>query len=489
LSGKLRSPCLSRDGHLLTLFDESRGQGIIFDLENKTERARLDYHRNQHQIALSPDGRWVASAALRTHGAGITKVWDARTGKLVKDLPTQVVTGDSYVAFTSDGRWLVTTTREECRFWKTESWEPAHVIGREHSVWPPGGLAFSRDGRMLAIMHSFASVQLLDPSTRQEIASLVAPDTQRIYHLRFSADGSCLAASRDNQIVTVWDLRQIRKQLAAIGLDWDLPPYPPPQDGPSGPFQAEVDLGSIVDRQQADKFTKERNWAAAVVALNRLLELESANNAVRAWRGSTFAEMGEWEKAVADLATANDCWHLSSAHAGAGDWKRYRDLCKTLLDHFGEPGYLSDANLVAWICVRFADAVDDPLRPLRLAEKAAAANPNDWAIANTHGAALYRAGRYQAAIDALEKSIAIQGKGGTPEDWFFLAMAHHRLEQSAAPRKWLHRSIDWLDEPAPDNPKSGPRRLSLPWWTRVEYRILQAEAQGLIEGMTPDTAK
>jgi hypothetical protein len=32
----------------------------------------------------------------------------------------------------------------------------------------------------------------------------------------------------------VWDLRLIRRELAARGLDWELPPYPPaaPVDGP-----------------------------------------------------------------------------------------------------------------------------------------------------------------------------------------------------------------------------------------------------------------
>jgi hypothetical protein len=149
-----------------------------------------------------------------------------------------VLVGDSYVTFSNDSRWLVTATREELRFWKTGSWEPAHVIARERATWPPGGLALTRDGKMLAVAHAHTQVQLRDPTTGRELASLVSPNAEVIQNLCFSADGSRLAASRDNEVVTVWDLREIRKELAAIGLDWDLTPYAPARDDYPGPLQA-----------------------------------------------------------------------------------------------------------------------------------------------------------------------------------------------------------------------------------------------------------
>src|SRR5262249_62192022 len=45
----------------------------------------------------------------------------------------------------------------------------------------------------------------------------------------FSPDGSQLVthAGKDGAL-HVWDLRLIRRQLEEMGLDWDLPPYPPP---------------------------------------------------------------------------------------------------------------------------------------------------------------------------------------------------------------------------------------------------------------------
>src|SRR5438105_3316980 len=45
--------------------------------------------------------------------------------------------------------------------------------------------------------------------------------------LAFNADGTQLAACESRDALRIWDLRQIREQLADMGLDWDLPPYPP----------------------------------------------------------------------------------------------------------------------------------------------------------------------------------------------------------------------------------------------------------------------
>src|SRR5207245_6316675 len=58
------------------------------------------------------------------------------------------------------------------------------------------------------------------------LAILTAPDPQRVFHLCFSPDGSQLAASCDKQVIQVWNLRELRRHLAGIGLDWDAPPFP-----------------------------------------------------------------------------------------------------------------------------------------------------------------------------------------------------------------------------------------------------------------------
>jgi hypothetical protein len=41
--------------------------------------------------------------------------------------------------------------------------------------------------------------------------------------LSFSPDGNLLAAAMMDHTVQIWDIRAIRRQLAAIGLDWETP--------------------------------------------------------------------------------------------------------------------------------------------------------------------------------------------------------------------------------------------------------------------------
>ena len=71
-------------------------------------------------------------------------------------------------------------------------------------------------------------VRLVDPDSGREVATLDAGtgSSASFFCLAFSPDGTQLAAGRDH-IIHLWDLRRIREQLAALGLDWDAPPYPP----------------------------------------------------------------------------------------------------------------------------------------------------------------------------------------------------------------------------------------------------------------------
>jgi WD40 repeat protein len=171
-------------------------------------------------------------ATLARHGKGV-RVWDRHSGKLQRDLPVE---GAARAAFSPDGKWLVTGTAREYQFWQVSSWTTGPVI-RHDSLY---GMAFTRDGTMLALPVFNYAVRLIDPATCREIATLAPANAQIISSIRFSSDGSQLAASAETHTIQVWDLRLIRQRLAEMGLDWDLPAYPPPKDDPSEPLRVEV---------------------------------------------------------------------------------------------------------------------------------------------------------------------------------------------------------------------------------------------------------
>src|SRR5262249_23363695 len=100
------------------------GSARILDLEGKRDPISLSPARGALDVTISPDAAW---AAIGTYQGNGTRVYDGRSGRLVRELPG----GDACVAFSPDGQWLVTGTAEDYRFWRTGSWEETRRIPRE----------------------------------------------------------------------------------------------------------------------------------------------------------------------------------------------------------------------------------------------------------------------------------------------------------------------------------------------------------------------
>jgi WD40 repeat protein len=73
---------------------------------------------------------------------------------------------------------------------------------------------------MAAIARSSQLAQLIDFPSGRELASLEAPNPQLLTAFCFSPDGSRLAAAGRSGLIYLWDLRLIRRQLKAMGLNW-----------------------------------------------------------------------------------------------------------------------------------------------------------------------------------------------------------------------------------------------------------------------------
>jgi len=219
-------------GRYVTVGDAARTHAVVLDLASSAEVARLGPHRRLNQCSISPDGRWVATATWK--GQDI-KVWEVATGRLA----WQWECGSAYVAFSPDGRWLAVAKfpGRECRLWHVGSWRPGPAIPLSAGFYD-GAMAFARHGRLFAIDDG-GRVRLVDPDSGRDVTTL-DPGTGSstgFSCLAISPDDTQVAAGRDH-IIHLWDLRLIRAQLAARGLDWDAPPYPP-----AGPDRA---VGPVV---------------------------------------------------------------------------------------------------------------------------------------------------------------------------------------------------------------------------------------------------
>ncbi len=218
--GGLDEWAASADAHLIAMPNYARGANLLVanGTESPHDRFRLLQLGPQHDVrfcAISPDGKWVATGSHWTPGS--VTVWDAATGKRVRD----VVSDRGIPKFSPDGQWLAVFSNSSVgggRLFRVGSWEPGPVITL-------GYFTFDPSSQMMAVEFELSVIRLLVPHSGKEIARLTVPNMTRLKPVYFSPDGSHLAAFglNDGQLY-VWDLRAIRRRLAEFGLDWDDSP-------------------------------------------------------------------------------------------------------------------------------------------------------------------------------------------------------------------------------------------------------------------------
>ena len=138
---------------------------MVLDRDHPDRPMPLTPHDDVRYTAVSPDGKWAATGS---HWQTKIKIWSARTGTLVTELP---VDAGSLVGFSPDGRWLA-STGGGLALWEVGSWKPGTHIGG-------GDFAFSPDGMLLAAETGHGVIRLVDPDGGREYARLANPNQER----------------------------------------------------------------------------------------------------------------------------------------------------------------------------------------------------------------------------------------------------------------------------------------------------------------------
>jgi signal transduction histidine kinase len=171
----------------------------------------------RRSATISPGGRYVAVSAWKGGG---THVWDTQLGRRIASLGDE----GGLAWFSPDGQRLAVGASTEFLFYDTATWQCATRLKRDVVSALSGILAYSADGQRIALTHGVRQVQLLDSGGMTVLASLNAPHPERITALSFSQDGQLLAASTDNREIQLWDFKQLQRELADAGLNWEGPP-------------------------------------------------------------------------------------------------------------------------------------------------------------------------------------------------------------------------------------------------------------------------
>jgi tetratricopeptide (TPR) repeat protein len=230
---------------------------------------------------------------------------------------------------------------------------------------------------------------------------------------------------------------------------------------------------------RAQALMAREQWAAAEAAFDEAVRARPHSTSTLSERARFFIARGQPAKAAADLVQAirlrPESFRIRFDHVfsllAMGDQAALRRACSDLLNRFGGATDPSIANNVAWYCGLAPDAVDDPEALVRLAALAVNGAPpaQKPMFLNTLGAALYRAGRFQEAISHLQEGIRKRGDQSSPQDWSFLALAHHQLGHHAEAHAWLERLRTYR-----------PNESSEYHWNELEIRLLRREAEALI---------
>ena len=163
-------------------------------------------------LTYSPDSRYLVAGI-----AGAVRIYELSTGKLIARLPSYF--GEiGAVAFSPDGRLLAVgdgfgsdgeAFPGALRVWDVSNPARSHLLASVKSPWAIGSISFSPDGKQLATQAGLDKPPRLwnmsNPSRPVEYPDL-APGHKINGSLTFDSDGRTMLNISDSGMLTLWDL-------------------------------------------------------------------------------------------------------------------------------------------------------------------------------------------------------------------------------------------------------------------------------------------
>jgi serine/threonine protein kinase/WD40 repeat protein len=389
----------SQDGRALAAMTEVGGRNQIIDLETGVLQQQLGVHPNGEVRALSADGRWAASSGWHS---GVVRLWNVGTGQMVHEWRVGIQT---FVLFTPDSRKLIISRGDEISFWDVETLQPTVRLRRDVAQIP-SYVAFSPDGKLMALEMSPAIIHLKEVANGRTVAKLEDPHGDRATWHGFTPDGTQLVVvSSYSGAIHIWDLRSIRTRLKEMNLDWDWPEFSrariplPPREG--------LGEGTGQTESETSRFAQMDGTGHQPMTIEVIL--------------------GELAKpALSHDAVVQEAIKRSR-----------RNLQAT-------PESARACNELAWILVSAPEKFRNAEEAVPLAEKAVRLEPTAL-HRNTLAVAYYRIGRYREAVELLRVNLTDQRDSFLAFDLYFLAMSYHQLGDTVRARDYYDWAVRWTN--------------------------------------------
>ncbi|KIK44977.1 hypothetical protein CY34DRAFT_802049 [Suillus luteus UH-Slu-Lm8-n1] len=161
-------------------------------------------HESVWAVKYSPDDTQIVTGGYDKEAA---KIWDAKTGKLIKTLGHHGIVCS--LAWTSDGKKLITASWGPIRIFDTATWEQiATLEGHKNVV---NAITLSRNNRLLASASDDYTARIWNLDTNLP----VGPPLQQGGYVKcpaFSANGRVLVTGCNDTKAYTWDIYAILKQ-------------------------------------------------------------------------------------------------------------------------------------------------------------------------------------------------------------------------------------------------------------------------------------
>jgi RNA polymerase sigma factor (sigma-70 family) len=214
----LASCAYAARGKVLAVPDE-RQVIHIWDTATGKQRWALQAKGTRvRSLALSADGRFLASLSYAAGVNGPVQLWDLATGKATRTLAAD----QKYlhaVAFTPDGKTLATIGWTEIRFHDVATGQQRNRARGVKSFAP--GVAFSPDGKTLATAEMYSNtIHLWDVATASLKPNPLG-HTNSPWQLAFSPDGRHVASGGEvDGTIIVWDVAMARPLVQVRRGGW-----------------------------------------------------------------------------------------------------------------------------------------------------------------------------------------------------------------------------------------------------------------------------
>jgi WD40 repeat protein/serine/threonine protein kinase len=460
-----KTVAFSPDGKWLAATSWNTTSFKLWGTTTGQEGRAFDGHTGQVQtVAFSPDGKLIAS----TGQDKTVKLWDVATGQKRHSFEE----GASSVAFSPDGEWLA-SAGGPVKLWRVATGQGLGSFTIAGAV-DAYGVTFSPDGTRLASCGWDQTVRLWDVTTRRPVRTFECNFWQARF--AFSPDGSQLASSTPNRTMRLWDVRTGEPIHTFEGNPAEIRALAFTPDGrrlASTSDDGTVKLWDVATGQEAIVLRGHMSSAQDVAFSPDGTRLATADNDCRLM----LRDARPWtpESAIEHEATGllDSLFAKPLSKADVIDYlrnaptirPRARQLALSLVDGYREETDPETYRRESWALVRqpYLNAFQYRFALLQ-AEHACRLAPHRPECRIGLGAALYRAGRCQQAIETLAAADPI-GKA-SPTALAFLAMGHHQLGQHQQARAAFARLRALFDQPQ--------------WAKNAEAVNLMHEAQALI---------